>query len=123
MVSAVVSSWVYEIRNLVTAEVRKAHASRLCFYRDKSLHVTDEFLAHVAHNSEGFEVEDILDARYVEKEKRFEVLIKWLGLQPIANSWEPAQNILEDVPTIFRAYCKKNQSEVLKKMTKAYEIK
>ena len=86
VVSAVVSNWVYEIQNLVTSEVRRAHASRLRFYRDKRLHVTDEFLVHVAHNSEGFEVEEILDARYVEKEQVFEVLIKWLGLQSIENS-------------------------------------
>ena len=79
--------WVYEIRNLITAGVRNAHASRLRFHRDKDLYVTDDFLSHVAHNSEGFEVEEILDARYAEKERGFEVLIKWLGLQPVENSW------------------------------------
>ena len=122
VVSLVVSDWVYEIRNLITAGVRRVHASRLRFYSDQNLHMTKDFLAHVAHISEGFEVEKIVDVREHEKGNGFEVFIKWLGLQSVENSWEPAQNIFEDVPVIFRAYCKRNQSNVVKKMMKTYEI-
>jgi hypothetical protein len=100
VVSLVVSDWVYEIRNLITAGVRRVHASRQRFYSDRDLNMTKDFLAHVAHNSEGFEVEEILDVRCSEKEKGFDVYIKWLGLQSVENSWEPAQNIIEDVPVI-----------------------
>ncbi|KAF0722456.1 hypothetical protein Ae201684_018399 [Aphanomyces euteiches] len=69
------------------------HASRLKFYADTDLNVTADILAHVAHNSEGYEVESIVDARISAKTKSFEVLIKWRDLEAAENSWEPADII------------------------------
>jgi hypothetical protein len=86
-VVAVLSNWVYEIRNLLTTDVRTVHASRLKFYADSSLRVTGELLDHVAHNADGYEVEAIEDARYDAAKKAYEVKIKWRGLQDLESSW------------------------------------
>jgi transposase InsO family protein len=123
VVTKVTSHWLYDVENLITHDVRPAHASRLKFYADAQLDVTSDFLAHVAHNSEGFEVESMLDARYSAPTKAYEVLIKWRGLQVAENSWEPADNICDDVPVLFRAFCKSKSSAMVKKMALAYEVK
>ncbi|CAK4484235.1 unnamed protein product, partial [Aphanomyces euteiches] len=73
------------------------------------------------HNSEGYEVEDIVDARYNSRAKSFEVKIKWRGLQDVENSWEPTDNIAEDVPVLFKAFCRRGAGPIVKRMKKAYE--
>ncbi|ETV97426.1 hypothetical protein H310_09756 [Aphanomyces invadans] len=123
VVTNVASNWVYDVRNLVTGEQRPAHAIRLKFYADEDLQLSEDFIDHVAHNSEGHEVEVIVSARYVPATKSYEVQIKWRGLRDVENSWEPAQNIQEDVPTMFKAFCKKRAKlAIVKKMAKAHEV-
>ncbi|KAE8888738.1 hypothetical protein PF005_g5317 [Phytophthora fragariae] len=55
-----VSNWIFVIQNLVTGQRREAHASRLKFYADNSLNVTEDLLLHIAHNSEGHVVDRLL---------------------------------------------------------------
>ncbi|KAF0702603.1 hypothetical protein AaE_015828 [Aphanomyces astaci] len=109
VVTAVASSWLYEVKNLITGDDKEAHASRLKFYADKSLHVSEDFKEHVAHNSEGYEVEAIVDARYVAAKKAYE------------NSWEPAATIKEDVSVTLKKFCaKKGSSAIIEQIAKAY---
>ncbi|KAH9146687.1 hypothetical protein AeRB84_009457 [Aphanomyces euteiches] len=117
----VTSNWLYDVRNLITGDVREAHATKLKFYADCDLHIASDFMDHVAHNSEGYEVEDIVDARYNSRAKSFEVKIKWRGLQDVENSWEPTDNIAEDVPVLFKAFCRRGAGPIVKRMKKAYE--
>ncbi|KAE9265120.1 hypothetical protein PR003_g32556, partial [Phytophthora rubi] len=67
------SNWIFEIQNLVTGQRKEAHASRLKFYADASLNVTEDLLLHVAHNGEGHVVHSLLEARYNRQEKRHEI--------------------------------------------------
>ncbi|KAF0747467.1 hypothetical protein AaE_007718 [Aphanomyces astaci] len=65
VVTEVTSNWVYDVEILLTHDLRLVHTSRLKFYADCDLDVTSELLAHIVHNSEGFIVEAMMDARYV----------------------------------------------------------
>ncbi|ETV64186.1 hypothetical protein H257_18891 [Aphanomyces astaci] len=65
VLTEVTSNWVYDVEILLTHDLRLVHTSRLKFYADCDLDVTSELLAHIAHNSEGFIVEAMMDARYV----------------------------------------------------------
>ncbi|KAI9922827.1 hypothetical protein PsorP6_001317 [Peronosclerospora sorghi] len=40
------------VANLITGDVGEVHESRLRFYADGKLYVTEDILAHVAHNGE-----------------------------------------------------------------------
>ncbi|RHZ39657.1 hypothetical protein DYB26_012769 [Aphanomyces astaci] len=91
-------------------DIRPVHASRLKFCAGCDLDVTSELLTH---NLEGFEVEAMVDARYVATIKDHELFIKWCGLQDVDNSWEPADYIFADVPVMFKAFCKGAKSAVL----------
>ncbi|RQM19196.1 hypothetical protein B5M09_011146 [Aphanomyces astaci] len=109
VVIEVTSNWI-EVENLLTNDIRPVHASRLKFCAGCDLDVTSELLTH---NLEGFEVEAMVDARYVATIKDHELFIKWCGPQDVDNSWEPADYIFADVPVMFKAFCKAAKSAVL----------
>ncbi|ETV63787.1 hypothetical protein H257_19282, partial [Aphanomyces astaci] len=99
---------IFEIQNLVTGVVREAHSSRLKFYADDALEVTEELLRHIAHNADGHVVDHFLDCRYNDRMAVFEVCVRWRGLQAIEDSWEPADNLL---PTDFKRYVRSNKAD------------
>ncbi|ETV92806.1 hypothetical protein H310_13019 [Aphanomyces invadans] len=106
----VISDWIYEIQNLITGVAREAHSSRLKFYADDSLDVSEDLLRHVAYNADGHVVDDFLGCR-------------WRGLQIIENSWEPATNLLEDLPLAFKKYARANaQDATVVAMAKALGV-
>jgi transposase InsO family protein len=107
MVTGTSSPWIYVIKNLVTGEEREAHASRLKFYADDSLELTGEFMSMVAHNSEGHVVSELKSFRFNKPKAQYEFLVSWRGLSEAEDSWEPAQNLYEDVPTLVKQFCSK----------------
>ncbi|KAE9339584.1 hypothetical protein PF008_g11502 [Phytophthora fragariae] len=109
------SNWVFTIENLLTGESRVAHASRLNFYADSDLGVTEDLLAHVAHNSEGHVVEELREARYDKTAKTHQLLVKWRGLGELETSWEPVHNLLEDVPSLVKKFAAKHKRDPLVK--------
>ncbi|ETV67421.1 hypothetical protein H257_16396 [Aphanomyces astaci] len=85
------------------------HSNRLKFYADDPLDVTEELLRHIAHNADSHVVDQFLDCRYNDRLAVFEVCVRWRGLQEIEASWEPAANLLENIPTEFKHYVRSNK--------------
>ncbi|GMF48750.1 unnamed protein product [Phytophthora fragariaefolia] len=85
-----VSNWILVIKNLITGKTREPHASRLKFYWDATLDVTEDLLLHIAHNGEGHVVKRLRESRYVKEQKRYEVFVVWRSLSELENPWEPA---------------------------------
>jgi hypothetical protein len=68
-VGSVESDYVFVVENLLTKELKAAHATRLRFYNDKELNVTAELAQAAEHNDHQlYIVSKILDARYNEQE-------------------------------------------------------
>eukprot|EP00644_Phytophthora_capsici_P008646 jgi/Phyca11/111537/e_gw1.20.617.1 len=103
------SNWIFVAENLLTGERREAHASRLKFFADAELGITENLLAQVAHNSEGHVVEELKESRYNSSAKTHELLGKWRGLTEEGNSWEPVQNLIEDVTILVKQFLTNNQ--------------
>ena len=115
------SPWVFEIQNLITGVVKEAHASRLKFYADQDLNVDHELLAHVAHNDQGHVVESFGDCRWNPQTKAYEVQVKWRGLDDVEKSWEPATNLMEDLPVAFAKHLSTcSNDSVVRAMQQAY---
>lgn len=74
------------------------HPSRLKFYADSSLEVTDELVEHVAAQGIVLRVHEFKDHRRSERNQDFEILVNWHGLEPIEDSWEPVKSLVKDVP-------------------------
>ena len=107
-ITAVLSDYIFTVEDLITKKTSDFHASRLRFYSDSSLNITEDILAQVAHDGYGFEIEDLIDARWNSKKKIWEILVKWQGLQPIQDSWEPLPQLLQDAPVFVRRQLKKS---------------
>ena len=115
------SDWLYDVQHLLTAQVREIHASRLQFYADSTLAVTEQLKDHVAHNDQGFLVEDFSACRWNADVKRFEIQVKWRGLSEAEMTWEPATNLMEDLPTQVSKYLSKNRKDAtILRMIKAH---
>ncbi|RHZ27015.1 hypothetical protein DYB26_012008 [Aphanomyces astaci] len=66
--------------------------------------------------SRGFFVEDLLGARR-GADGKFEVRVKWKGLDEEEASWEPALQLYEDIAVVLRRWIMKNASDgVVKEM-------
>ncbi|GMF47767.1 unnamed protein product [Phytophthora fragariaefolia] len=75
----------FMIRHLLTGATYEVHGSRLRFYADSSLDVTEEIREFVSNQGMLLGVDGFADFRY----KRWELLVNWTGLQDIEASWEP----------------------------------
>jgi hypothetical protein len=117
----VVSPWFYEVEDMITKHEKEVHASRLKFYHDGSLEITEDLIKQVAHSQEGYEVESFGLVRYNDN-KNYEMEIKWRGLSEKENSFEPVKNIMEDVPLAFQKHLKKlRKDDVVVKMFSALD--
>ncbi|KAF0712687.1 hypothetical protein AaE_011967 [Aphanomyces astaci] len=119
----VVSDYLMEVQQLVPPGATSLHhACRLRLYCEGGREVNEDLKAQIAFGDEGFYVEDLRDLRL--RDGVWEVLIKWLGLDDLESSWEPALSIYEDVPLLFRRWAKARSnkdgvSEIIDDLTSA----
>ena len=59
------------------------------------------------HSALQHEVQSLGAIRFNETLLRWEVQVVWLGLEPSEATWEPAANVWEDVPAIFKSFVAK----------------
>ncbi|RLO03195.1 hypothetical protein DYB28_013180 [Aphanomyces astaci] len=88
-------------------EVTVHHACRLKMYHEGGREVTDDLEAQIAFGDGGFHVERLDEARCVDGQHQ--VLVKLLGLDDEESSWEPAANLLDDIPVVFRKWAAANK--------------
>jgi hypothetical protein len=93
------SDYVLVVENLLTKELKAAHATSLRFYKDMDLNVTAE-LAQAAENNDHqlYVVSKILDARYNEQVMFHELLVAWRGFPVGEATWEAYSVMAVDVP-------------------------
>jgi hypothetical protein len=77
---SVESDYVFVVENLLTKELKAAHATRLRLYQDKELDVTAELAQEAEHNDHRpYVVPKTLGARYNQQEIFHELLVAWRG--------------------------------------------
>jgi Chromo (CHRromatin Organisation MOdifier) domain len=97
-VASVESDYVFVVENLLTKDLKAAHATRLRFHKDKELNVTAELAQAPEHNDHQlYAVSKILDARYNEQEMVNELLVTWRGFPVGEATWEPYTVMAVDV--------------------------
>ena len=97
-----ISTHVFEVEKLATREKMEVHITRLKYYADSSLRVTEDIIAHANDEDLRLEVEKLVDAR--EHEGGIQLLVSWKGFDEVEMSWEPINTLLEDIPTLVKAY-------------------
>jgi hypothetical protein len=104
-VASMESDSVFVVENLLTKELKPAHATRLRFYKNKKLNVTAELAQAAEHNDHQlYVVSMILDTRYNEQEMFHELLIAWRGFPVEEATWEPYSVMAVDVPDMVAKF-------------------
>lgn len=98
------NEWVFQVRDMLTEHRELVHCTRMRFYSDKHLELTEDLKKQMAHDQEVFVVEGFTDLKYVAESKRFELLTKWQGLSEADNSWEPLSYIAGRMPDLVRRF-------------------
>jgi hypothetical protein len=120
MIVVVESDWVFQVEDLLTRATQTVHASRLKFYHDSSLHVTESLLEHVAHQQNGYEVSSLKDLLWSSFHVRYEVLVNWLGFEPMEDTWGPLSTVLEDAPYLVHRLLLRLPDQVLARKAREY---
>ena len=66
--------------------------------------VTQDLLDYIAYVGGGHIVEELRYCKFNKSLKVWTILVKWMGLGEVENTWEPLPNLLEDVPILVRNY-------------------
>jgi hypothetical protein len=78
--AGVESDYVFVVENILTKDLKDAHATRLRFYKDSKPNVTAELAQAAEHNDHQlYFVSKILDPRYNEQEMFHKLLVAWRG--------------------------------------------
>jgi hypothetical protein len=104
-VASVESDYVFVVKNLLTKELKAAHATRLRFYKEKDFDITAE-LAQAAENNDCqlYIVSKILDARYNEQDMFHESFLAWRGFPVGEVTWKPYSVMAVDVPDMVAKF-------------------
>lgn len=94
----------FSIKHLITGAVLDVHASRLKFYADSSLDVTEELLEHISSQGIVLAIEKFKSHRWNTAISDFEILVQWKGLEAIEDSYEPLASLARDVPILVNQY-------------------
>ncbi|GMF34090.1 unnamed protein product [Phytophthora fragariaefolia] len=94
----------FGIQHLISGREYDVHASRLKLYVDAELNKTEEMLELVSSQGMMLGEKTICDHRFNHTLERWVLLVSWMGLQPIENSWEPLTTLLQDGPSKVREY-------------------
>ncbi|ETV63994.1 hypothetical protein H257_19069 [Aphanomyces astaci] len=78
-------------------------------HQPTSREMTEDLEAQIKFGDGGFHVERLDEARCVDGQHQ--VLMKWLGLDDEVSSWEPAANLLDDIPVVFRKWAAANKKD------------
>jgi Chromo (CHRromatin Organisation MOdifier) domain len=110
-VASVESDYVFVVENLLTKELKAAHATRLrLLYRDKELIVTAELAQAAEHKDHQlYVVLKILDARYNEQKVFHELLVAWRGFSVRETTWESYSVMAVDVPDMVAKFVESHE--------------
>ncbi|KAG3228389.1 hypothetical protein PC129_g1101 [Phytophthora cactorum] len=86
------------------------HASRLKFFGDSNLEVTEELREHVAAQGIVLKVEAIREHRWNSDMQDYE---RWEGLEAIEDCWEPFKAMRRDVEVLVSTYVLKAKDNKL----------
>lgn len=98
------NAYSHVIQHLLTKKQFEAHESRLKFFRDSLLNITEEIKRHIANQDVLLDVNELCAHKFNSSRKNYEILLSWRGLEEVEDSWEPLTKLIEDVPILVMEY-------------------
>jgi hypothetical protein len=95
---------IYRVQDIVhNDKVHEVHVSRMCFYSDGQLDVTEKLQVQKCYDDESFVIDKVLDHRE-SVSRGTEVLIHWKGFSSMEDTWEPLAVVERDAPGLWKDY-------------------
>jgi Chromo (CHRromatin Organisation MOdifier) domain len=112
------SDYLFVVENLLTKELKAAHATRFRFYKNMEPNVTAELTQAAEHNDHQlYVVSKILDARYNEQKMFNELFVAWRGFAVGEVTWEPNSVMAVDVPDMVAEFNRSHENiDTVRKM-------
>ncbi|OWZ06767.1 hypothetical protein PHMEG_00020938 [Phytophthora megakarya] len=95
---------VLKVKHLVTGTEADVHASRLKLLADRDLEITEELLEHIASQGIVLRVRELIQHRWNNTSRCYEIQGGWHGLEAIKESWEPLSVLHKDVKMLVHGY-------------------
>jgi hypothetical protein len=106
-ITNVISDWVFEVENVQGGKKQIVHVNRLRFYSEVSPET--EIPCSVLQTEQLFQVDELLKLR--SGRRGWAILVSWLGFTDEDRTWEPVQNLYEDIPLILHDFLIKQGKE------------
>jgi hypothetical protein len=101
---------VYRVETLDGSKSEVVHAQRIQFYCERLL-LSEDFHTYEIDASEKYDISELIDIKTTTS--GYEVLVRWLGFDPVDDTWEPIQSLYEDIPLILHDFLiRKNMEDV-----------
>jgi len=104
------SPWVYKVRSIADGTEKAVHASRLRFYADEALDITEEVKEQFIRDSKGFEVDKITGIRVDPVTNSYQFKIHWWGLEDSDDEWQSFEEIKDELADMILEYIHTNDT-------------
>ena len=94
---------VAQVEDLTSGLVKDIHTSRLKFYEQSSLDVTEDLTDYLKYQRAALYLVDEFKELARNRRTGFKVLVSWVGF-PGEDTWEPLLNLYQDEPTRVREW-------------------
>jgi hypothetical protein len=121
VIKDVLSKHLYRIQALGgDRDEMVAHVSRLRYFSAAGLDVSETLIEQATFEEEAWPIDKLLDHRPAEGGS-FVLLTRWLGFDPIDDSWEPLASMVDSVPGLVKRYIDKQSGPDKRRLTAAVE--
>ena len=112
--------WTFRVEDLLNHSTEQVHSTRLKFFSNKDLEITEERKNHIAFHEARYSIKEFLQPKFHPKDTKWKFLVAWQGLEDNQNSWETVQALVEDVAGLVKKYVAEHEGNKLvqKMMTK-----
>jgi hypothetical protein len=111
----ILNDHVFKVETLNGEKTDIVHAQRMRFYCEEA-YLSEDFQTLEIDNNEKFEISELLDIKTTSS--GYSVLVRWLGFESVDDTWEPIQQIYEDIPLILHDFLiRKNKKHVWSDLT------
>eukprot|EP00924_Labyrinthula_sp_SR-Ha-C_P013283 snap_masked-scaffold_45-processed-gene-1.3-mRNA-1 protein AED:0.73 eAED:0.74 QI:0/0/0/1/1/1/2/0/758 len=94
------------------------HASRLWPYAPSQFRPSEELINLFKVDKADLKVEKLLDVQF--EQRRWWILVKWLGFEESDNSWEPMHTLAEDIPEVVADFLLEMDTSTSKRALKKF---
>ena len=89
---------------MVNGKEMAVHVCRIAKYENMYLLTEDEVREQVVRSTKGFQIDKVVDSRWNNTKREYELLCSWLGLERSDDSWLNLEEVMSTSPDLLDRY-------------------